>query len=132
MGWSLMGFLQGVILLGPHNKGSGISFALQPTTLSCPLNVISSIGILGLLVSDCTWMIQPNLYMCLHSNCNWGNGNADYDKNMSNYFGMNIVILMTMVHLEKTAVITPMIIINYVTGAGADPRLLRFFFRFNS
>lgn len=101
MGWSLMGFLQGVILLGPHNKGSGISFALQPTTLSCPLNVISSIGILGLLVSDCTWMIQPNLYMCLHSNCNWGNGNADYDKNMSNYFGMNIVILMTMVHLGE-------------------------------
>ena len=34
-------------------------------------------------------MIQPILYTCLHSNCNWGNGKADYDKNMSNYFGMN-------------------------------------------
>ena len=46
-------------------------------------------------------MIQPNLYMCLHSNCNWGNGKADFDKNMSNYFGMNIVVLMTMVHLGE-------------------------------
>ena len=63
-------------------------------------HVTSSIEILGLLVSDCTWMIQPNLYMCSHSNCNWGNGKANYDKNMSNYFGI-IVVLMTMVHLRE-------------------------------